>query len=614
MPAVTRELSITYAGVTLGGTSDNYLLFGTYTLWGSETEIGFRGRVMCRSSSESDFASKRASLEAAFQTRDGTLVVTQGSATMRTFGATANTGFHGRPTWRKVGGPEDSGRACLYEVSVTATRPADHSGGNGLRVARIELITKFFGAREYRVSGTYTALSSNTARQQYNASVGSFLTSLETDLTGSWARMDATVTWDDRNKLAEFSQVAYEEGLRDAEYSLEMTLNGLRSYRVTGQVAADGSTDTAAALYTANLDTWLDAFETALTGTWMRGAARWRRDGANKMLVFEQEAVEVGARDVRYATETDPSGIRSYVVSGFYTANGGTGALASFNAGIGALLSAFETLLTGTFESEVTATDVDQADKTCRFEVRGRELIANQSQGVLDNTSIKAQRIAVFRSKRAPGDLPDATRPAEVTVAYEASIAKTVALAAFYESTIRPFLIEHARTVAGAIAMALIEERPGLDIAASRISASLTFNAFDAAILQHGMVQEDDETSGVELVPVWSKDPDEWEEMDGRAVKLRKFTEAIVTLGALPPSPVQSAGANAKGYRLLRTVVTFEERRQGSLDVGATILMAQRVHILQYRNPSQRKGGGAGSSSARRDGRIETPGGTGGLA
>lgn len=610
MPAVTRELSITYAGITIGGTSDNYLLFDRYTLGGSESEIWFRGRVACRSATESDFATKRAALEAAFQTPDGTLVVTQGSSTMRSFGATANTGFLGKPSWRKVGGPEDTGRSCLYEVSVTATRPADRSGGNGLRVARIELSTKFMGDRSYTVSGTYTALSSNTAKQQYTASVGAFLTALETDLTGSWARMDATVGWDDRNKLATFTQTAFEEGLRGAEYALSTTLDGLRSYRVTGAVAGDGTTDTAKALYDAGVSGWLDAFETALSGTWMRGPSSWRRDGANKVLVFEYAAVEVGARDVTYRVETDLSGIRSYVVTGFYTANGGTGALANYTANIGALLSALETLLTGTWEREQTQTSQSQGDKTCGFFAGGRELIANQSNGVLNNASIKQQQITVFPREFAPGDNALATPPVELVVQYQAAVEKTVALAAFFDSTVKPFLVQHARNVAGAAQVALVECRPGLDIAASRINASLTLVAYGAAIHSYALEQGEEITPGVELVPVWAKDPDGWAEMEGRRRRMLMYTETFATRGAYPPVPFEDAGPGRAGWRLLLTRWKIRPVRVGLVEASVSVIGGQREHVLQFRNPISATSGASKSSDAR-GGRIETSGGTG---
>ena len=85
-PAVTRELGVTYAGVTLGGTSDTNLLFDRHEVRGGYETIGFTGRVLVRADTEAAFATACATLEAAFSTPNGTLVIAQGSATMKSFG------------------------------------------------------------------------------------------------------------------------------------------------------------------------------------------------------------------------------------------------------------------------------------------------------------------------------------------------------------------------------------------------------------------------------------------------------------------------------------------------------------------------------------------------
>ncbi len=546
-PAVTRELSVTYAGVTLGGTDANNLLFDRHRVFGSYETIGFEGRVVVRAATEAAFATACLALETAFTTPNGTLTITQGSSTMRSFGHSANTGFLGRPSFRKVGGPEDSGRARLYEVSVTAQRPADANGG--LRIAEFELRTSFSGTRSYRVIGTYTALSGSTAKAKYDAAITALLTSFEGAATGSWTRLDSSVRWDDQNKVANFTYEGVEQGLRDARYEVTQSETGLRAYRITGSYPQT-DTDVATTIFAGAIGNVQTDLEDGLTGAWERGAVQYQ---------------------------------------------------------------------------------YDQLNKICTFQVVGEEIGFAQASGVLDNAAIKGQRLLVARRTLAPGDVADATRPVELVVSYEASVARaqTTDLKALWTSTIRPWLVTHAINVADSSTAAILEETPRFDYPQNRISAVMLIQAFSSSpIIGHTITTEETDDLGRRLVGVWSDDPLEFEEFQGKRIMLRTILEEITRIdvggGAAAMGPVvggQAVGggngggigeppdvaATAPGYRLLQTMRRRRPIRVGVPDYGVAVSIESYAHYLQYRNPAKGRSGGGGSSITGGDGgRIAT--------
>lgn len=541
MPAVTRELSVTYAGVTLGGTSDTNLLFDRHRVFGGYETVGFEGRVVVRASTEAAFATACAALETAFSTPNGTLVVTQGSQTMKSFGHSANTGFLGRPEWSKVGGAEDTGRSRLYQVRVVAQRAAD--ANSGLRIAEFELRTSFAGTRSYRASGTYTALSGSTAKAKFDAEIAALLTTFEGTATGNWTRLDQSVRWDDQNKIATWSYEGVEQGLRDARYEITQAETGLRTYRLTGSYPRTAA-DTATTVFAGAIAGVQTALETALTGTWERGPVRY-----------------------------------SY----------------------------------------------DQADKLCAFEVVAEEVGFYQAAGVLNNAAIKGQRLLVARRRLAPGDVDDATRPLELVVSYEASVARseTTDLKGLYSSTIRPWLIQHAIDVSEASQAALLEDTPVFNYPANRISASLLLQVFGASsVLGHTVVTEDYTFLGRVLVGVWSDDEDEHEEFKGKRKKVRTITEEITRIaggagdaggpvlggaavgGADDTGRAPDVEAQSPGYRLLETTRRAAQVRRGVPEYGVVVTIESFLHVLQYRTPAAAGGSGAGGGSGSRT--VET--------
>lgn len=202
--------SITYAGVTVGGSSDYYLLQcgegeAPMRLLKNNATFTLSAFVVCRGSSVSEFTTKADALEVAFRTLAGDLSYTFGSSTT-SFSQSSNTGMNARPSIEKVGSLKfDTDRSRLYQISVALTLPADASGKNGLREGSIEIRTEPSGRVTATISGAVTALSSASAYVQAGTCIAAMVSDLTTALSLTMQAVDPRwIKYDDRNKEATF--------------------------------------------------------------------------------------------------------------------------------------------------------------------------------------------------------------------------------------------------------------------------------------------------------------------------------------------------------------------------------------------------------------------------
>lgn len=209
-----REVSVTYGGLTLGGSSTVYRLTDTFAFKiGTET-ISLQANVIVRGATESDFLSAEAALLAAYNKPNGTLSVTLGVATRFTFSHAANTGMNARAEANKAGSVLDSGLAAMYVVSIQMERPWDFTGDGGLRVASINCSTGPSNLRTLTVSGQYSATTGNSALANYNhGSTGAEAVATAWKSTFSILnsdRISASAIPDKYNKACDFSHT-YQE-------------------------------------------------------------------------------------------------------------------------------------------------------------------------------------------------------------------------------------------------------------------------------------------------------------------------------------------------------------------------------------------------------------------
>lgn len=265
--AVTRDITVVYAGLTLGGTSD-YVLDGPFTYEEAYDKLLFRCQVLLNSdTSEAAFLTAEALLLAAFRTPRGTLTVNLGSTNR------ATTGFDATPSIQKIGSPFDTGQSARYVVEVVARCPADLSGQSGRFDSKTQLVTPANSRRLMTLSGEYTALGSNTGYEQYLAAVNTFSSSrLSLFSMTNVELLTDELTISDSVKVCTFTRI-YQELLAYQTVSL-LDDPGLKDTRlVISKSETDaGSSDLAAqaptelmAEYEATLDS---AVSTDLKGYW----------------------------------------------------------------------------------------------------------------------------------------------------------------------------------------------------------------------------------------------------------------------------------------------------------------------------------------------------------
>lgn len=219
MPTVTRELSITYAGVTVGGSSDAYHLDGPHTVQEAYESATLTCTVVCVGATEAAFNANLTALENAFRTPRGALTVTLGRETLKSWSHTGNTGFYANPSISKLPDGASTGRSRRYQISITVNRPADLAGQGGRLTSQSRLVIASDGKRNVIISGRYTATSGTAALANYLAGIAAFQASMLTLLASgvSFELTNEERVVDDANKFCDFTrtlnQIADEDNL-----------------------------------------------------------------------------------------------------------------------------------------------------------------------------------------------------------------------------------------------------------------------------------------------------------------------------------------------------------------------------------------------------------------
>lgn len=215
----TRTASFVYGAVTIGSTSE-YLLDSAIRLSRSYGRLTASCQVVLRADDTTAMESRRNTLETEFRKILQTLTITYSGST-RTFSHSANTGFNQRPTITRIPSPSENALLCLYEVSVEVELPADLSADNGLSDLVVEVTS---GPTEYTqlsFSGSYTALGSNSAKDQYDAQIAALTSTLQTEAGAAltWETVAITGARDKENKHYGFTSV-YREHNTTAVFKL----------------------------------------------------------------------------------------------------------------------------------------------------------------------------------------------------------------------------------------------------------------------------------------------------------------------------------------------------------------------------------------------------------
>lgn len=178
--------------------------------------------------------------------------------------------------------------------------------------------------------------------------------------------------------------------------------------------------------------------------------------------------------DLTYEVSTSPSRVRTLVVRGTYTHNGsGTASLAGYNAAAGTKIATIQVLLGGAWAAvpgigERTITD--DTDHVTTWERSFRELIHNESAGLLDDPDIANELLVIeAATPGADDDGSSASAPLiQVLATFRADVDKDVitgvpSLRSLWDGRLLPWVIQNIRDATGGSDIAVIESGPSYD-------------------------------------------------------------------------------------------------------------------------------------------------------
>ena len=512
MPAVTRELSVVYGTITVGGASSTYLLDGPVAVDEGPDEVRVSFRFEMVATSEANFDSQIASLETNFRTPRQNTTITQGAATLYSFSHSGNTGFDAEPVLRKVGDDlADSGRSRLYEVSIRIGVPADVYAQSGRRHARVSFDYTPGRRRTIAFSGEWAVLAAGTAaRTSYLAGVSTYCVGALP--TGTWEVIDEQHDENETNKVLTwrrvYGEIIYDQSGAGVDHAaivdpqLTIVLGRRWKDEPTGaSVAHPGETSIA-------YSTWIDkdsstALATLWTGTirpfLLTKAAGLAGVAETAQLVVEESPNfdtyenkisatmtlfvyhDIGRRNTAASLVYSRSRRRSLILSGeWIDQGGGATARASYTSGINSYASTFTSALSGTWELVDETLDQDETDRVIRWRRVYREIVANQSNAGADDAELIDPQLTIAVGVRTPGDSPgqDVARLLEVSLSYSTGVDQTVRknrdLREKWAGAIRPQLLQLASDFGGGGQVAVQREDPAYDWHENRISATMS--------------------------------------------------------------------------------------------------------------------------------------------
>ena len=208
---ITRELTIKYNDLTIGGSSKDYRITG-FTRVRQEPEIGqFEFNVLVVGDSESAFSSNLRDFEDKISTPWKDLEVRQGNTELLVVKVDDATALNPTLTCQKVGATSDTGRMRRYHVVATWGRPATYNeDSEGLRDYDVQVSYTPARRRQITMVGTYTAVDSTRSRAKYDAKVEAWATAVLTAIGGTYELAEEDASHNVNDALLQFSRT-YDE-------------------------------------------------------------------------------------------------------------------------------------------------------------------------------------------------------------------------------------------------------------------------------------------------------------------------------------------------------------------------------------------------------------------
>ena len=209
---VSRDLSVTYSGLTFGGSGARQI--DGYTIHEEEFERGFfEFAFVTTAASDAAFAAEIIAVRNALRTPRGDLVVTQGGSTLLSRKHSDNTALDTEPIITKDGDPADTGRSRYFKARISYGLPADVTGTSFRRTANINVDYSPSRQRTVTITGTYTANSTDgitASFAQYRASILAYAATVMAliDASATFEIIaEPTVSFSDTNKVCDFAAI-----------------------------------------------------------------------------------------------------------------------------------------------------------------------------------------------------------------------------------------------------------------------------------------------------------------------------------------------------------------------------------------------------------------------
>ncbi len=210
---VTRELTVTYAGETFGGSTARQIT--GYVIHEEEYDSGyFEFEIVTTAASEDAFVSEVNAIRDAFRKPRQDLVVILGSTTILSRKHSDNTALDTFPRIIKDGDPADTGRSRHFRLRVEYGLPADNVGTGFRRWSTVNVEYSPSRQRTVTITGVYTATTTGTGSfEQYLDQIKAYVSSvtLGIDPSATWEVVgEPQVERNETNKVTTFTVVARE--------------------------------------------------------------------------------------------------------------------------------------------------------------------------------------------------------------------------------------------------------------------------------------------------------------------------------------------------------------------------------------------------------------------
>lgn len=220
---VTRELQVTYAGETFGGSSAR-LIDGWTIVEKDYTTAAFEFSFITTAASAAAFATECAAVEAAFRTPRGNIVVTYGGSTLLSLSQSVNTGLDASPSIIKQGDVADTGRSRYYKVRIEFGLPADNVGTSFRRFSTISVEYSPTRRRTVSIDCTYTANSTDGTTgsfAQYRAQIDAYAVTVlaALDASADFERIGEPVVERNETDKVTNARAVYKEILKNQSTS-----------------------------------------------------------------------------------------------------------------------------------------------------------------------------------------------------------------------------------------------------------------------------------------------------------------------------------------------------------------------------------------------------------